>query len=127
MRIAAAASNSMAKSRSETASSELVAISSKAQLPRDALAVDRKRRPGECRCAERQAVGALAAIGEALEVAREHRVIGQQVVAEGHRLRDLQVREARHDRVGMALGEVDEGVAHRDELVRERVDGAAQP
>jgi hypothetical protein len=58
-----AASNSIAKSRSDTASSELVAMP-RSRAPRDPLAVDRKRRAGERRGAERQPVDALAAIGE---------------------------------------------------------------
>ena len=101
MTSAAAAQNSIAKSRSETASSELRHERLEAELARDALAVDRKAGAGERRAAERQAVDAPAAIGEALDVAREHRVVGQQVMAEGDRLRDLQMREARHDRVGV--------------------------
>ena len=47
-------------------------------------------------------------IGEAPAVAPEHLDVGQQMMAEGHRLRRLQVRESRHHRVGMRLGLVDE-------------------
>ena len=49
-----------------------------------------------------------AGTGEAVAVAREHLVIGEQMVAQRHRLGDLQMGEARHDRVDMALGAVDQ-------------------
>ncbi len=49
------------------------------------------------------------------------------MVAEGDRLRDLQVREARHDRVGVRLGEVDQRAAQRGQSGDQRVDLAAQP
>ena len=108
---AAAASNSIAKSRSPTASSEFEQSAVEAELAGDPRAIDRERRAGERGGAERQAVDAPAAVGEALGIAREHRVVGEQVMAEGDRLRDLQMSEAGHDRVGVALGEVDEARA----------------
>ena len=67
-----------------------------AQLARDPLAVDREGGAGERRRAQRQHVHAPAAVGEPRAVALEHRRVGEQVVAEGDRLRDLQVREAGH-------------------------------
>jgi hypothetical protein len=59
-------------------------------------AIDRKGRAGERRGAERAFVEPLARIGEAAAVARRHLDISQQMMAEGHRLRRLQMREARH-------------------------------
>ena len=91
----------------------VVAIAVEAELARDELAVDRIGGAGERGRAERQPVDAPAAVGEALDVAREHLVVGQQVMAERDRLRDLQVREARHDRVGVALGQVEQRAAQR--------------
>ncbi len=113
MTIAAAASNSIAKSRSDDGVERIRRDRVEAQLARDARAVDRKRGARERGRAERQSVHALAAVGEALGVAREHRLVGQEVMAERHRLRDLQVREAGHDRVGVLLGQVDERAAQR--------------
>src|SRR5438046_5857411 len=72
-----------------------------AELARDVLPIDRIARAGQGGAAERQSVDAVAAIDESLDIAREHRIVGHQVVAEGHRLRDLQMREARHYRVRM--------------------------
>ena len=48
-------------------------------------------------------------------------------MAEGDRLRDLQVGEAGHDRVGVPVGEVEQGAPQRFDLRRKRVDLAAQP
>ena len=98
MTSAAQAQNSIAKSRSDTASSEFSQTPSKPSSLATIIAVDREAGAGERRGAERQPVYALAAVGEPLRVAREHLEVGQQVVAERHRLRDLQVREAGHDR-----------------------------
>ena len=71
---------------------------------------------------------ALAAIGEALAVAREHRVVGEQVMAERHRLRDLQVREARHDRRRRARSARSMSARRSAaSCARQRVDRAAQP
>ena len=84
-------------------------------------------RARERRAAQRQPVDAPAAVGEALRVAREHRLVGEQMVAERDGLRDLQVRVAGHDRVGVAFGEIDERAAQRCESRDERVDRVAQP
>ena len=53
---AANAANSIAKSRSDTASSEFAHSAVEAELARDGVAVDRVARAGERRAAERQAV-----------------------------------------------------------------------
>ena len=78
-----------------------------AELARDEFAVDRIAGAGQRGGAQRQAVDAAAAVGHALGVARQHFEVGQQMVAEGDRLRDLQVGEAGHDGVGVLLGQVD--------------------
>ena len=89
-----------------------------AELAGDPLAVDRERRSGERRAAERQAVDAPADIRQPLEVPRQHRVVRHQVMAERHRLRDLQVREARHDRVAVLVRQVEQRVAQRQDQLR---------
>ena len=67
------------------------------------------RRAGERRGAQRRLVQPHPAIGEPAPITPEHLDIGQQMVAEGDRLRRLQVREARHDGGGIFLGTVDQG------------------
>ena len=47
---------------------------------------------------------------EAAAVALEHLEIGQQVMAEGDRLGDLQVRKAGHDGFGVGLGLGEQGL-----------------
>ena len=68
----------------------------KAERLRRHGAVDRKRRAGERAGAERAFIEPLARIGEAAAVARRHLDIGEQMMAERHRLRRLQMGEARH-------------------------------
>ena len=48
-------------------------------------------------------------------------------MAESDGLRDLQMRESRHDRVGVAFGEAEERLAQRREIAGKRVDRAAEP
>ena len=67
-------------------------------------AVDRKAGARERGGAERRFVEAAARIGKAAAVAAEHFDIGEQMMAERHRLRDLQVRKAGHDAVRMFVG-----------------------
>ena len=101
--MAAPASVSRAKSRSETASSELAVGPVEAQRLGGHLAVDRERSAGECRGAERTLIEPRACIGEAAAVAGQHLDIGQEMMTERHRLGRLQVREPRHDEVEMRL------------------------
>jgi hypothetical protein len=62
-----------------------------------------------------------------LGVAREHLDVGEQVVRERHRLRDLQVGEAGQDRLGVLLGELDEGALQLGEERADAGDLVAQP
>ena len=96
--IEAAASVSSTKSRSETESSEFAVGRSKPSACRGHVAVDREGGAGERRRAERAFVEAPPRIREAAAVAGEHLDIGEEMVAEGDRLRRLQMREARHRR-----------------------------
>ena len=84
--IEAAASASSAKSRSATASSELAVGRSKPSAAAVVVPVDREGRAGERRGAQRALVQPRAGVAEAAAVAAEHLDIGQQMVAEGHRL-----------------------------------------
>ena len=102
--IEAAESASSAKSRSATEVERVRRRAVEAERLRGRLAVDRERGAGKRRRAERRFVQPLAAIGEAAAVARKHLDIGEEMMAEGDRLRALQMREARHHRVGMSLG-----------------------
>ena len=79
-----------------------------AQRLRRPARIDRMRRAGERRGAERRFVQPRAAVGEAAAVAAEHLDIGQQMMAEGDGLRRLQVGEARHDGRGILLGAIDQ-------------------
>ena len=58
------------------------------------------------RCAQGHYVHPLAAILQTLGIPNQHLVPGQQVVPEGHRLGSLQMGEAGHDGVRLALGEI---------------------
>ena len=97
--IAAAARNSRAKSRSDTASSELAAGRSKPSAAAVASRSIGKRGAGQRRRAQRAFVQPAAAVREAAAIAGEHLDIGQQMVAEGDGLGGLQMGEAGH-RVG---------------------------
>ena len=94
--IEAADSVSSTKSRSDTASSEFAIGRSKPS----AFAVMSRSIgndvPASARGAERAFVEPRARVGEAAAVARRHLDIGEQMMAEGHRLRRLQMGEARH-------------------------------
>ena len=98
----------MAKSRSETVSIELRVGSRKPSAFGSHVPVDRIAGAGECRSADRRFVQVLDGMANARAIAAEHFDIGHAVMAEGDRLGGLQVREARHDRVGMLLGAIEE-------------------
>ena len=105
----------------------IVAERFEAELARDPRPIDRERRARERRAAERKAVDAPPAIAQTLGVAREHRLVGEQMMTERDRLRDLQMRVAGHDRFGVPFGERDESPPQRCERFGERVDLAAKP
>ncbi len=91
------------------------------------IAIDGKGGSGQRRGAQGAFVETLAAIRQAPAVAPDHLDIGQHVVPEGHRLGRLQVGVARHDRIGVRLGLVDQrGLQVRHSRV-ELVDGVAHP
>ena len=123
----AAASASTAKSRSETASSELAAGRSKPSASAVICAVDGEGGAGERGGAERRFVQPLAGVGEAAAVAAEHLDIGHQMMAEGHRLGRLQVGEAGHDGGGVGERLLGQRLLQGGERRVGAVDGVAHP
>jgi len=96
MTSAASAQNSIAKSRSATASSE---FSHRPSKPSSRATRERsigKLVPASAAAPSGQPVDAAAALREPLAVALQHLDVSEQVMAEGDRLRNLQVRKARH-------------------------------
>ena len=57
----------------------------------------------------------------------KHLDIGHQVVAEGDGLGDLHMGEARHDRVRMLAGALDQGLLQVADGAVERIDRVAHP
>ena len=125
--IAAAASVSMTKSRSDTASSELAVGRSKPS----AFAVMSRSSGNEVPASAAEPSGdsfePLARVGEAAAVARRHLDISEQMMAEGDRLRRLQMREARHHRAGMRQRLLGERLLQAGERGIDGVDGVAHP
>ena len=99
----------------------------KAQFGGDAFAVDGKRGARQRRSAQRQAVGAAAAVGKAFGIAREHLKVRHEVMTEGDRLRDLQVRKAGHRRVDMLFGQIQQRALQFGNEGGDGVDGVALP
>ena len=91
----------------------------------DVLTIDRESGAGQGGGAQRQAVDAFSAILHALGIAPEHFHVRHHVVSEGDRLRHLQVGEARHDGLGMLIGQVQQGQAQGAQEQGNVVDGAA--
>ena len=96
-----------------------------AQLARNAVALDRKARSRQRRTAQRQAIDACAAISESLGVAREHRIVCHEMVAECDRLRDLKVRESRHDGGSVRFGQIEQRASQCGDARRQVVDRGA--
>ena len=91
------------------------------------FAIDGEGGAGEGCRTQRQPVDATAGVGQTPGIAGEHLHIGQQVVAEGDGLCHLQVGEARHDRVGVLLGERQQRFLQRTQQGQDLVGGVTQP
>src|SRR4029450_14035001 len=91
------------------------------------LTIDREGRASQRTGTERQAVDAAARIEQALAVAFEKLDIGQQVMADRHRLRDLQVGETRHHGVHVSFRRVHQRTLERAQRSVDAVDLAPQP
>ena len=98
-----------------------------AELARDEAPIEGEACARQRAGAERQLVGARAAVAEARPVARQHLVIGEQVVREEDRLRALEVRVAGEERVAMAAGERGERALHSGQGGVDGVALGAQP
>ena len=72
------------------------------------LAVDRKCGASQCAGAQWQPVDSAPSVGETRGISFHHFVIRKQVMRETHRLRDLQVGEARHQRLGVLRGQIEQ-------------------
>ena len=123
----AAARYSSAKSRAEIASMELRIGRAKPSAMRGDVAVDGKGRAGQRRGAQRRFIHPLPGVLETAAVAREHLDIGQQMMAEGHRLGRLHMGEARHDGVDMLLGLREQRALQRQQALIGAFAGGAHP
>jgi hypothetical protein len=92
----------------------------------DPFTIDREGGAGQCSRTQRQAIDALAAVCHALGVAAEHFDIGQHVMAERDRLRDLHVGEAGEDGFGMLFRQVEQRRAQLAQQSDNVVDCRAQ-
>ena len=79
------------------------------------MTIDRERGAGERGGAERRFVEPLARVLETAAVARGHLDIGEQVMAEGHGLCGLEMREAGHHGAGMLQCTLDQRLLKRGE------------
>ena len=86
------------------------------------LTVDRIGGAGESGGAKRRTVHAVPKVKHAFVVALEHFDVGEHVVTEGDRLRDLHVGEARHHRVGLLLRHAHEHLLQFIQLRDDAVD-----
>ena len=128
MTSAAQAQNSIAKSRSDTASSEFSHRPSKPSSRATRWRSIGKLVPASAAAPSGSRFTRFRTSSKSFAVALEHLHVRQQVVAEGHRLRHLQMGEARHDERGVALGLVEQrALAARRAACRSCVDLVAQP
>ena len=94
----------------------------KAQCGRGHVAIDRVGGAGQGRRSERAFIEARARILKPSGIAAEHFDIGQQMMAEGHRLGILQMGEAGQDGFGLLLGAGHQRKLQRSDLAHQRVD-----
>ena len=124
---AIAAIVSIAKSRSETASSEFAVTPSKPSSRGRGLAIERVAGAGQRARTERRDVEPRARIGQPATVALGHLDVGEQVMGEQHRLGRLDVGRAGQDGRPVTLGEADQRPLEVDERGIEVVDRPARP
>ncbi len=124
---AAAARNSIAKSRSETASSEFAIGRSKPNAAAVASRSIGNEVPASAAAPSGRFVHSPPAIGKPSAVAPDHLDIGHQMVAEGHRLGDLEMGEAGHHRIGFGFGTVEQRLLQVAHHRVDPVDRSAHP
>ncbi|MNQ92837.1 hypothetical protein D3C85_1082750 [compost metagenome] len=83
------------------------------------MAVDREGRARECASAERKHVYALVAVLQALKVTLEHADVSHQMVREQDRLRTLQMRIPRDNRIEISLRFLKQGFLQLDQQAHE--------
>ena len=91
------------------------------------VTVDGKACPGQGRSAQRALVQPVCAIGKPRPVARRHLDIGQKMMPERDRLSRLQMGEARHDRVGVFPGPLDQRTLQAAKQTSRMVERATCP
>ena len=91
------------------------------------MAVDGERGPRQGRHAERAFVQPFAGIHKAPPVTAQHFHIGEQIMAQGHRLSTLKMGEAGHDGRGLSLGALDQRRLQVLNAGVQGVDRAAHP
>ena len=116
--IEAAASASSAKSRSETASSEFAVGRSKPSALAVALRSIGNAVPASAAAPSGNSFSRRRQSAKRPRSRAKHLDIGEEVMAEGDRLRALQMREARHHRGGIGLRLVGQRRLQRVELAR---------
>ncbi|MBT9161034.1 MAG: hypothetical protein DDT26_02332 [Dehalococcoidia bacterium] len=79
------------------------------QLPGYRIAVDSIGHPRQCPAAQRQHIGPLQAVAEALGISLKHLEVGQQMVGEKDRLGSLKVGVTGDNYFPVRLGQVQEG------------------
>ncbi len=123
---AQAATNSIAKSRSETASMLFSLTAAKRKLPGHEVPVDGQHGAGKGPGAQRHDVHPAEAVLKPPAVALEHLIIGKQVMAEQDGLRPLQVGIPGQHHVHGAVGKADEHLLQRGQQFVDLGDLVAQ-
>ncbi len=98
-----------------------------AERLRRRVAVDRKASAGERRASERTLVHPRPRGCEPQGVPPQHLEIREQMMTERHRLRDLQMRESGHDRLGMLFRPCDQHPLQFADRVRRLVARTPHP
>ena len=105
----------------------ILANAVEAQFFRNVFAVDWITGARQSSRTQRRSVHPFAAIEQARFITRKHFHVGHHVVAECHRLRDLQMGESRHDGIGVLFGQPHQRQLHRAQQVHQAINLTTQP